>query len=421
MKLSYQDRMTVNKALYSIMVVCVTMVLSHIPVYGVDSSILRQAFQTSSFTKFTDALTGGALGQLTIGGFGVMSLIMAGIVLQLMSIIFPKLQLYRQEGEAGRILFERIQCWLAIAMTVIMSATISIVGGSSLFSIYGAERIIPFIEWIAGSVTIILLAQSVRTNGLGEGTMLLLAANIAQSVPHDVDSITSTGGRGWILILGVIVSIVLAINLQGSFANVKIQQTSKPISIMNTSGYIPIPVVMSSVMPIVYASSLYALPQLYATLKPWDNSAVLETLLQMTTQAYWFHPTNIYNIIGAVIYILMIVGLAIFASEFAFSPAEVAHHMREAGDVIPGIRPGEETQKYLDSYRKRLSVVSALLLIVIVFISDAMTQLLGLPQLVVMGTSLVILIATYWDMHLRITGLLRHLMKRYNLFYGVKN
>ncbi len=418
--MNYQDKSTIRKVFYTVLVVFVSLVLSHIPVYGIKSDILSGVFSDRSMLSFTDILSGGSLSQLAVGGFGVTSMITASIVVQLAGVIFPKIEKYRSDGETGRRLFDKIELLMAVAITLLVSLVITVVG-SNYYELDGFMKAIPVIEWLIGTVVIVKLAQSVQDHGIGNGQTLILAANIASRVPAEiVKRVVSEQPISNILILSAVllVTIVFAILLQSGFVSVKIQQTNKPVSIMNSEGIIPVPVSMSSVLPLIYASAIVSVPALISSFTGKEDG-ILGYIMLFTTQSYWYNPSTWQNIVGFTVYILLVFLFSVYASKLSFSAPDIANRMRERGDVIPGVRPGEETEQYLDKRRRKLSIISAVLIIIIAILPDFVFTRLNITGFSFMGTSLIILMAAFYDLRLRITGLLKQHNKKYSLFREV--
>ena len=377
--MNYQDKSTIRKVFYTVFVVFVSLALSHIPVYGIKSDILSGVFSDRSMLSFTDILSGGSLSQLAVGGFGVTSMITASIVVQLAGVIFPKIEKYRSDGETGRRLFDKIELLMAVAITLFVSLVITVVG-SNYYELDGFMKAIPVIEWLIGTVVIVKLAQSVQDHGIGNGQTLILAANIASRVPAEiVKRVVSEQPISNILILSAVllVTIVFAILLQSGFVSVKIQQTNKPVSIMNSEGIIPVPVSMSSVLPLIYASAIVSVPALVSSFTGKEDG-ILGYIMLFTTQSYWYNPNTWQNVVGFAVYILLVFLFSVYASKLSFSAPDIANRMRERGDVIPAVRPGEETEQYLDKRRRKLSIISAVLNIIVAILPDFVFSIIGI-------------------------------------------
>lgn len=419
----YQDKVTLRKVLWSVAVVIAVIVIQHIPVYGISPKVVKSLFNSASPLRFTDTLTGGSMSQLAVGGFGVMSLIMAGIIIQLLGVVYPKIEKIHADGEHGRRVFDRINMALGVVITAGLGLLITVnMSHTSLYSVDGFLRVIPFLEWIIGTVAIVALSQSVHLHGIGNGMTMILAANIAARIPSDI-AMRMVFGQTWsnwcIAIVTLLVITIVAVYLQCGFIRVKIQQTRKTLSIMNAEGVIPIPMVASSVLPVVYAQSVITLPTVVKVMNGWNDKMVpgwLKPWLDATNPQNWYNPTNWTHIAGFVVYVGMILLTAGYASKLSFSSAEVANQMRERGDVIVDVAPGKESELYLERRRKKLARVGVILLLIITVVPDIVLSRLGVAGFSFMGTSLIIMMAAFWDLRLRITGRLKHHNSRYLLF-----
>lgn len=421
--MNYQDKTTLKKVLYTVFVVLVSLTLAHIPVYGVNNKLLSGIFTDKSMLSFTDVLSGGSLSKLAVGGFGVTSMITAGIIMQLIGVIFPKIEKYRTDGETGRRLFDKITLLLSAIITLVMSIMIVTLEKQGVYYDLPNQlmKIIPVAEWVISTVVIVKLSQSIYDHGIGNGPTIILAANIASKVPADIVTRIIKGQNietTCILSSVILIVIFVSVLLQGGFIPVKIQQTNKPVSSMNSEGIIPVPVSISSVLPLIYATSIISLPAILSTIMN-KTDGIIGKIMEFTTQSNWYQPKSWENVVGFIVYILLIFVFSMYSSNLSFSTQDVANRMRERGDVIPGIRPGKDTEKFLDKRRVKLSLISAVLLIIVAIVPDFALGILKVDGFSFMGASLIILIAAFYDLRLRITGLLKQHNKKYQLFIGV--
>lgn len=413
----YQDKITLKKISWTIFVIAVSLSLQHIPVWGVRGDLLSHIFAQTTPLAFTDMLSGGALSQLSVGGFGVTGMIMAGVVLQLVGIGVPKLEKIHNDGEHGRLVYERINFILAMLITLIIGIAIALTMKSSPFYyVQGPMILIPVLEWLIGTAVITKLAQSVHLKGVGNGPTLLLAANIASRVPVELITRQPQAISTWLILSGILlVVVVLTVYLQAGQIKVHIQQTRKAISVLNAEGEVPIPLAAASVLPVVYAQALIAIPAMITTLTG-KHGKILSEMLKLTSQNDWYRPTCIEHVIGLLFYLLLVILISMYASKLTFSSPDVANRMREQGDVLPDVAPGKATEQYLERRRKKLARLAAALLILIVIVPDFALVRLNIRGFSFMGTSLIIMMAAFWDLRLQITGLLKHHNQKYVLF-----
>ena len=414
-----RDASVRRRVAYTAFVVLVSLVLSHIPVYGVNASIVKSLFGSAGILNFTDALSGGGLSQLAVGGFAVTSIIMAGILMQLISIAFPRFEEIRRLGEMGRRRYEQLSMGLACAITLVMGIVIMATSHSSLlYKDVGWMAVIPVAEWFLGTLVVAVLAQRVQDHGLGNGPTAILAANIATALPGQMVSTnwSAAQGLGWGVVI-VLVAVVVAVIMQESRLEVPIQQTRKPLSVMNAEGTLPMPLGISSVLPIVYASALFMMPSLVVTLGLSADSWFGK--LSAYTQTYVMYSGTWQGWVSLAVYVLFVVGFSFFASRLTFSSAEVANRMRERGDVIVGVAPGHDTEVYLEKRRRKLAIISALMLVAVAVLPDLALSLLGITGVQFAGTSMVIMVGAFWQTRMAYVGMTRHRSRKYNLF-GMK-
>lgn len=410
--MTYQDKTNIKKVGYTIFVILACLTLSHIPVWGLSSDTLSQLFKVP-ILSFTDVLAGGALSKLAIGGFGVTSLIMAGIVIQLLALIAPKIEKLHGQGEMGRRFFDRLT--LILAMLFTLGFSIATVWSSVVAYGFGVYIAVPMIEWMIGSFIIVKLAQSVHDFGIGNGSTLILAANIAQRIPAEIISRTSQPSENvWIVCAMLICVILASVYYQYARIDIEVQQTRKAVSVMNAEGRVSIPMAMSSVMPLIYASGFIAIPSLIGMFVH-DESGRLGVVINAFQGANMYNPVTPEQRAGLGFFIFLVVFFSHYASCMSFSSGEVVNRMMIRGDVIKGV-PVSEMVPYLEKRRKKLAWISSIFMVIIAVVPDMVALKCGVTTFSFMGTSLIILMAAFMDVKIRLTGMMQSYNKKYELF-----
>lgn len=410
--MTYQDKTNIKKVGYTIFVILACLTLSHIPVWGLSSDTLSQLFKVP-ILSFTDVLAGGALSKLAIGGFGVTSLIMAGIVIQLLALIAPKIEKLHGQGEMGRRFFDRLT--LILAMLFTLGFSIATVWSSVVAYGFGVYIAVPMIEWMVGSFIIVKLAQSVHDFGIGNGSTLILAANIAQRIPAEIISRTSQPSENvWIVCVMLLCVILVSVYYQYARIDIEVQQTRKAVSVMNAEGRVSIPMAMSSVMPLIYASGFIAIPSLIGMFVH-DESGRLGVIINAFQGANMYNPATPEQWAGLGFFIFLVVFFSLYASRMSFSSAEVVNRMMIRGDVIKGV-PVSEMVPYLEKRRKKLAWISSIFMVIIAVVPDMVALKCGATTFSFMGTSLIILMAAFMDVKIRLTGMMQSYNKKYKLF-----
>lgn len=421
-----------KKVYFTLFVLAVACAMTQIPVFGLNSSYMKELFASTSVLTFVDSLSGGSLSNMSVAGFGITSYITASILLQLIAVIFPQLENIRKDGEQGKRLMERITFVTALIFTATSGTALAIgFGRNGMFVEYSARYIIlAVISWLIGTFIIVFLGQKVEDYGIGNGITMILAFNILSRIPYNVidfyhssaegKSVFVTIGIFAILIASLYVFYVIAVYLQMGVINIPLKQTRKQASAVNTDGSIPINVNIANVLPVIYASSLISFPALIVALFRIETNAVWTEIIAALTSSNWYNPTKWYHIAGFVAYIVLIVGFGFFSSELSFSPDEIADGMKKNGNVIPGINPGADTVAFLEKRRKVMSILNVSFLLVIAIVPDAICALLGIHSFTFLGTSLIIVINMLFDTSLRMRAVSLHNDKKFRLFDNVK-
>lgn len=410
--MTYQDKTNIKKVGYTIFVILACLTLSHIPVWGLSSDTLSQLFKVP-ILSFTDVLAGGALSKLAIGGFGVTSLIMAGIVIQLLALIAPKIEKLHGQGEMGRRFFDRLT--LILAMLFTFGFSIATVWSSVAAYGFGVYIAVPMIEWMIGSFVIVKLAQSVHDFGIGNGSTLILAANIAQRIPAEIVARVNTPSDNvWVVCVMLLCVILVSVYYQYARIDIEVQQTRKAVSVMNAEGRVSIPMAMSSVLPLIYASGFIAIPSLVGMFVH-DESGRLGVIINAFQGANMYNPATSEQWAGLGFFIFLVVFFSLYASRMSFSSGEVVNRMMIRGDVIKGV-PVSEMVPYLEKRRKKLAWISSIFMVIIAVVPDMVALKCGVTTFSFMGTSLIILMAAFMDVKIRLTGMMQSYNKKYKLF-----
>lgn len=410
--MTYQDKTNIKKIGYTIFVILACLTLSHIPVWGLSSDTLSQLFKVP-ILSFTDVLAGGALSKLAIGGFGVTSLIMAGIVIQLLALIAPKIEKLHGQGEMGRRFFDRLT--LILAMLFTLGFSIATVWSSVAAYGFGIYIAVPMIEWMMGSFIIVKLAQSVHDFGIGNGSTLILAANIAQRIPAEIIARSyQPSDNVWIVCVMLLCVILVSVYYQYARIDIEVQQTRKAVSVMNAEGRVSILMAMSSVLPLIYASGFIAIPSLIGMFVH-DESGRLGVIINAFQGANMYNPVTPEQWAGLGFFIFLVVFFSLYASRMSFSSGEVVNRMMIRGDVIKGV-PVSEMVPYLEKRRKKLAWISSIFMVIIAVVPDMVALKCGVTTFSFMGTSLIILMAAFMDVKIRLTGMMQSYNKKYKLF-----
>jgi len=381
-----------KRVLFTLGLLAVYRVGGHIPTPGINSDRLVQFFEQNRGTMlgFVDLFSGGNLRRLTIFALGIMPYITASIILQLLTVVYEPLAKLQKEGELGR---KKITQWTRY-LTVILSAVQSLGIAISLqkagdFVLDPGWRflLMTMLTLTAGSVFIMWLGEQITERGIGNGMSLLIFAGIVVGLPRGIaDLYDKVKTDAWgaftapaILMLLVLMIAVVAfiVFVERSERRIPVQYAKRVVGrkvMGGQSTHLPMRVNAGGVMPVIFASSILALPQMLAT--PLRTNRVISPVLEWLR---WGEP--LYTLL----YCVGIVFFAYFYISIVFNPNQVADDMRKWGGFIPGIRPGKRTSDFVNDVLTRITLVGALYLIIISLIPEWMIAGIKLNHLWLVG------------------------------------
>jgi len=355
-----------RRVLFTFGVLAVYRIGGHIPTPGIDSNALLRLFdqQAGSILGFVDLFSGGNFRRLTIFALGIMPYITASIVLQLLTVIWPYLEKLSKEGEAGRkkitqwtrygtVLLSFIQSY-GIAMWL-QSSNSSGVGQIVLQPGFGFQ-LMTVLTLTTGTAFVMWLGEQISERGIGNGISLIIYAGIVVGLPGAVASTwvdLSTGRLSPIvvvLLVAVMVFVVAAIVLvERAQRRIPIQYARRVVGRRvygGASTYLPLRVNTAGVIPVIFASSVLAIPQTIGAAQSLRDVGWIQELLRQLD-----YSAPLYNLL----YSALIVFFCFFYVSIIFNPLDQADNMRKYGGFIPGIRPGKKTAEYIDRILTRLT------------------------------------------------------------------
>jgi preprotein translocase subunit SecY len=381
-----------KRVLFTLGLLAVYRIGGHIPTPGINGDRLAQFFEQNrgSVLGFVDLFSGGNLRRLTIFALGIMPYITASIILQLLTVVYEPLAKLQKEGEMGR---KKITQWTRY-LTVILSAVqsfgiaVSLEKAGDFVNNPGPGFILmTMLTLTTGSAFIMWLGEQITERGIGNGMSLLIFAGIVVGLPRGVaDLYEKVKTDAWgaftapaILMLLVLMVAVVAfiVYVERSERRIPVQYAKRVVGrkvMGGQSTHLPLRVNAGGVMPVIFASSILALPQMAGA--AFHNNRVIGPILDWLK---WGEP--MYTLL----YCLGIVFFAYFYISIVFNPNEVADNMRKWGGFIPGIRPGKRTSDFINDVLTRITLVGALYLILISLIPEWMIAGIKLNHLWLVG------------------------------------
>jgi preprotein translocase subunit SecY len=382
-----------KRVLFTLGLLAVYRIGGHIPTPGINSDRLAQFFEQNRGTMlgFVDLFSGGNLRRLTIFALGIMPYITASIILQLLTVVYEPLAKLQKEGELGRKKITQWTRYLTVLLSAVQSFGIAISlerAGDFVNNPGWGFRLMTMLTLTTGSAFIMWLGEQITERGIGNGMSLLIFAGIVVGLPRGIaDLYEKVKTDAWgaftapaILMLLVLMIAVVAfiVFVERSERRIPVQYAKRVVGrkvMGGQSTHLPLRVNAGGVMPVIFASSILALPQMLAT--PLRNNRVVAPMLEALR---WGEP--LYTLL----YCVGIVFFAYFYISIVFNPNQVADDMRKWGGFIPGIRPGKRTSDFVNDVLTRITLVGALYLIIISLIPEWMIAGIKLNHLWLLGS-----------------------------------
>ncbi|WP_405817190.1 preprotein translocase subunit SecY [Streptomyces sp. NBC_01390] len=361
-----------KKLLFTLGIIVVYRVGTHIPIPGVDYQNVQTCIDVAKggsqgLFGLVNMFSGGALLQITIFALGIMPYITASIILQLLTVVIPRLEALKKEGQAGTAKITQYTRYLTVALAILQgTGLVATARSGALFSgCQVASEIVPdqsifvtitmVITMTAGTAMVMWLGELITDRGIGNGMSILMFISIAATFPSALWAIKTQGdlADGWIefgtVIAVGLVMVALVVFVEQAQRRIPVQYAKRMIgrrSYGGTSTYIPLKVNQAGIIPVIFASSLLYIPALVAQFSG-GNSSWKTWIEQNLTKGD--HPIYIAT------YFTLIVFFAFFYVAISFNPEEVADNMKKYGGFIPGIRAGRPTAEYLSYVLNRIT------------------------------------------------------------------
>ena len=364
-----------------------------VPVPGLNVSVISQALEQSSAASFLNvisAITGGSLSQGTLFALGIIPFINSFIIMQLLTLIIPKLEEMSKDGEEGRKKITQITRYVAIVLGAIQAIGIAFMWKDYIEPIYGMQKnwlamIYVIVILVGGSVMVMWLGERITEYGIGNGTSLIIFVGILstagtsllnafRTVPTDPNKLWNIFGF-LILVVALFAFIVF---MDGGERRITVQYAKQVKGNKMYGGqttFIPIRVNASGVMPIIFASSFIMFPQMIISFIPKlaESKFGVWWMRNLTTSGGTWWGSLIYYIF----LVVFIIFFAYFYSMIQFNPEDVSKNIQQYGGFIPGIRPGKPTSDYLKRINNRITLFGAIFLSIICVIPTFLFNVIG--------------------------------------------
>jgi preprotein translocase subunit SecY len=375
---------------------------AHIPVPGINPDRLADMFRQNEGTILSlfNMFSGGALERMSIFALGIMPYISASIIMQLMTAVSPSLEQLKKEGESGRRKISQYTRYLTLVLALIQAVGMSVglasqgVAFNTGFGFY----FIAVVTFVSGAMFMMWLGEQITERGIGNGISMLIFAGIVAGLPSAVGQSFEAARQGDINIFALMVIGALAVAMVAFVVfvergqrritvNYAKRQQGRKVFAAQTS-HLPLKVNMAGVIPAIFASSILLFP---ASLGTWFGQGDgMEWLLQITRSLETGQPLNIILFSAGIIF------FCFFYTALMFNPKDVADNLKKSGAFIPGIRPGEQSARYIDGVLTRLTMFGALYMTAVCLLPQFLMVSANVP-FYLGGTSLLIVVVVVMD------------------------
>jgi preprotein translocase subunit SecY len=383
------------KILFTLFVIAAFRLGSYIPVPVVDIGIIQNQQNAGGFLNIINLFSGGALTRLSIFSLGIMPYITSSIIMQLMTVVIPKLQQWQEQGETGTKKINQWTRYVTVVLALLQSTGLVFLfhnpdasGFADVFrtgTFTGANVALIVLIMTAGTAFIMWLGELITQRGIGNGMSIMIFASIVSTLPQEGANILASKPLGTFLILCLIALLVVVaiVFMEQGQRRIPVQYAKRVVGRRMYGGqsvYIPLKINQSGVIPIIFASSVLAIPGMFQQALPdsgiglWINN----NLVNAASPTYML------------VYGIMVIFFAYFYTAIAFNPVDQADNIKKYGGFIPGIRPGRQTAEYLDRILNRITLPGAIFIAAIALMPSVFLATQGIQDLPFGGTSILI-------------------------------
>ncbi len=402
-KLAFGDREIRFRIFFLAGVLALFRLLAAVPIPGVNRAALASFFANNQFFGLLNIFSGGGLSRLSIVMLGVGPYITASIIMQLGTIIFPQVkQAYFEEGEAGRAKFIQWSRLLTIPIAILQSVGfLFLLENENVIMHLGAAAFITNIALVAaGSVLLMWLGELVTEFGIGNGVSLIILAGILARIPSGISQTLFTATAASIpvylaflvLALGMIYAVVVVSDAERSIPIAYARAVRGAAMSQGAATYLPIRLLQAGVIPIIFALSLLLVPQMALSMLGAAHISFAAGLSVWYT-AFLSNPWEYGSL-----YFILVILFTYFYTAVTFEPHRVAENLQKTGAFVPGVRPGNETEKYIGNIVNRVTLPGAVFLGFLAVAPSIIQGLTGITTLVLGGTALLIAVQVALDL-----------------------
>lgn len=391
-----------RKLIITAVILIIFRIIAHVPLGGIDLVGLKSIFAGNQLLGLLNIFSGGTLANFSILAIGLNPYINASIIIQLLTIVFPKLEALAKEGEYGKQKINQYTRYLTVPLALLQAIGVyTLLKNQGLVTVESPMQIIAIVlGMVAGTMIEVWLGELLTEYGIGNGISVLIFAGIIASAPSLLFQTASVFDQQQMINLLIFAALSFAVTYAIVFVNEGRRQIAVNYAkrFANNKGagpvqtYLPLRVNQAGVIPIIFAVSLVLIPSFGGQfLTTVNQPQVQEVGRWLATN---FNPNSIsYN----VVYFLLVMGFTFFYTAVIFNPTKIADEIKKYGGFIPGIRPGAATAAYLNYILLRITLAGGIFLGLIAILPSIVSSFTGVTTLAIGGTSLLIVVSVVLD------------------------
>jgi preprotein translocase subunit SecY len=407
-----------KKILWTILLVAIFRLGTHIPLPGINSDYLKNLSDSGGLLGFYDMLSGGAFSRSSILALGVMPYINASIIMQLLTVAIPQMEQLQKEGDTGRKKIQSATRYVSLGISFILAygilATISSSGATNGINLM--QKLIIVFALVVGTTFCMWLGDQITVKGIGNGTSILIFINIISRVPMTIGSMMTMQEAGSasiveIILFGVFIVLLLGTILYFSLSErrVTVQYAGKFASgnsnmVKSQSTHIPLSIIGSAVLAIIFSMSVMDFPRTIATLfggdKEWAKWILTNNTCIFNSKSWMY----------LVLYAVLTIFFNWFYTQITFKPDEMSENLHKSAGFVPGVRPGEETTVFFERVLNRVSFIGGILAAILAVTPKIIENYTQFQNIAFSGTGLLIVINVALDFTRRVESqmIVRH-------------
>ena len=408
LKRAYRIKDLRNRIFFTLIAVTIYRLFAHIPLSGVDRTQLQDLFNNNQILGLLDIFSGGAISNFSIGFMGVGPYITASIIMQLLAYVIPTLEALRKEGEQGQQTISQYTRLLTVPLGIVQAfGLIKILQGQNVIDNLSPQQLtIILIITCAATILIMWLGELISEQGIGNGMSIIITTGILAGIPNQIGKTYSIIAGGGIIdntkLFGVISFLIIAlltvafiVAVNNSIRRISISYARRAIgrsSMQRIETYLPIKMNAAGVIPIIFALSIIIFPGVIAGFLQNAKSEWLSNAAEKISAIL-----NPQGVAYGVLYFVLVIFFTYFYTAIVFKPNEIAENLQKQSGFIPGIRPGKETENFLQYIITRITLPGAIFLGIIAILPFIIQSITHISTLVIGGTGILIIVSVVME------------------------